>query len=146
VTTQCTSCSALTGQCKTCASPFILTSDFECGCPAGKFDDGTTCADLTACPTGQYNDGANNCLSCGASCDACEDKTGKCVTCATDTILDFSDPSVCVNKDNCPNPVGPVDAPVGCFSVPFNTKRVIPPFSDTDKNIDWRNWGIVTPI
>lgn len=45
---------------------------------------------------------------------------------------------------DCKYPYGPVGDAKGCLADYFEEGRLIPPYTESDKNIDWRDWGIVT--
>lgn len=36
--------------------------------------------------------------------------------------------------------------PSACLLAGFSTTRVIPPFAEGSRSIDWRDWGIIRPI
>jgi len=99
---------------------------------------------LVKCPDGQYNDGQNSCVKCGTNCTSCANLTGACITCASGNSLSPSNSKDCTSA--CPYPVGPVAAPTGCLAQMFSPGRLIPPFASNSTSVDWRTWGIVSPM
>lgn len=39
--------------------------------------------------------------------------------------------------------IGPVGAATQCLDNPYSDERVVPPYSSTDTEVDWRDWDVV---
>lgn len=42
--------------------------------------------------------------------------------------------------------VGPVDNKIVCLAERYSKKRLVPPFSNSLTEIDWRDWDVVSPV
>lgn len=141
----CDECEEGMGLCTKCNDPSYKLFRGHCGCEGEQLDTGFGCNERDeGCLYGTYIKG-NMCEVCAVDCWECEDETGYCLDCFDGYIV--NDEGQCiVDVGNCNFPYGPEDDPVGCWPYRFSEDRLFPILDAEDEFVDWRDWGVVSPI
>lgn len=85
----------------------------------------------------------NTCKNCGENCNSCTDGDGACTKCADGYRV--SSGKCVVRSGDCNYEYGNPANPAGCLEDKYDDYRLIPPFSKSDKNVNWEDWGVVAP-
>lgn len=138
----CKVCAPNTGECLYCGHESYEFDGMKCYCPEGTTDQGNYCYVPTQCRAGEFRTPGNTCETCPDRCLECQAETGACVKCE-DGYISLGGKCQEATGD-CVYPYGPVGDTKGCLPDYYENGRLIPPFADSEKNIDWRDWGIVS--
>lgn len=79
------------------------------------------------------------CVNCETGCAECDNFSGACTQCEDGLNVEYNGKSC----SSCSYAVGPVGDPFTCVSSPYSDTRLLPPYDASEKEIDWREWGIV---